>query len=95
LSIDLPYLVGWFLLLSSLVGFWRVKNWESAIRASNAHEPQSPEDIARDIAARRNIEQAFNIAPVEENERTSLGSPFTVPTQQEFAEADLRVAHLL
>ncbi|KAG1905319.1 uncharacterized protein F5891DRAFT_1162135 [Suillus fuscotomentosus] len=25
--------LGWFLLLSSLVGFWRVKNWESAIRA--------------------------------------------------------------
>ncbi|KAG2145289.1 uncharacterized protein EDB93DRAFT_1104750 [Suillus bovinus] len=87
--------VGWFLLLSSLVGFWRVKNWECAIRASNAHEPQSPEDIARDIATRRNIEQAFNIAPLEESERTSLGSPFTVTTQQEHAEAELRAAHLL
>ncbi|KAG1750198.1 hypothetical protein EDB19DRAFT_1629370 [Suillus lakei] len=87
--------LGWFLLLSSLVGFWRVKNWESAIRASNVHEPQSPEDIARDIATRRNIEQAFNIEPPEEDERTSLGSPFTVATQQELAEADLRAAHLL
>ncbi|KAG1804844.1 uncharacterized protein HD556DRAFT_1429019 [Suillus plorans] len=76
--------LGWFLLLSSLVGFWRVKNWESAIRASSAHEPQSPEDIARDIAARRNIEQAFDIAPLEET-----------TTQQEHAEADLRAAHLL
>lgn len=87
--------LGWFLLLSSLVGFWRVKNWESTIRASNVHEPQSPEDIARDIAARRHIEEAFNIAPLEEHERTSLGSPFTVQTQQELAEADLRAAHLL
>lgn len=87
--------LGWFLLLSSLVGFWRVKNWESAIRASNAHEPQSPEDIARDIAARRNIEQAFNIAPLEESEHTSLGSPFIVATQQEPAEPNLRAAHLL
>lgn len=86
--------LGWFLLLSSLVGFWRVKNWESAIRASSAHEPQSPEDIARDIAARRNIEQAFDIAPLEESEQTSLGSPFTATTQ-EHAEADLRAAHLL
>lgn len=64
--------LGWFLFLSSLVGFWRVKNWESAIRASNAHEPQSPEDIARDIAARRNIEQAFNIAPLAESEQANL-----------------------
>lgn len=87
--------LGWFLLLSSLVGFWRVKNWESAIRASNTHEPQSPEDIARDIAARRNIEQAFNIAPLEESEHTSLGSPFIVASQQEPAEANLRAAHLL
>ncbi|KAG2366984.1 hypothetical protein BDR07DRAFT_380746 [Suillus spraguei] len=64
--------LGWFLFLSSLIGFWRVKNWESAIRASNAHEPQSPEDIARDIAARRNIEQAFNIAPLTESEQANL-----------------------
>lgn len=93
-SVYLLRLAGWFLLLSSLVGFWRVKNWESAIRASSAHEPQSPEDIARDIAARRNIEQAFDIAPLEESEQTSLGSPFTATTQ-EHAEADLRAAHLL
>lgn len=86
--------LGWFLFLSSLIGFWRVKNWESAIRASNAHEPQSPEDIARDIAARRNIEQAFNIAPLTESERTSLGSPFTVTSQQEPTEANLRAAHI-
>ncbi|KAG1733658.1 uncharacterized protein EDB91DRAFT_636801 [Suillus paluster] len=82
--------LGWFLLLSSFVGFWRVKNWESAIRASNAHEPQSPEDIARDIATRRNLEQAFDILPPEENEHTSLGSTFAVPTQQELTDADLR-----
>ncbi|KAG0697390.1 hypothetical protein DFH29DRAFT_946695 [Suillus ampliporus] len=82
--------LGWFLLLSSFVGFWRVKNWESAIRASNTHEPQSPEDIARDIATRRNLEQAFHMAPHDEHERTSLGSPFAVPTQQELTDADLR-----
>ncbi|KAJ8582104.1 hypothetical protein M405DRAFT_831248, partial [Rhizopogon salebrosus TDB-379] len=84
--------LGWFLLLSSSISFWRVKNWESAIRASNAREPYSAEEIARDISTGRNIEQAFHIAPVDEPERTSLGSPFTLPTPRELTEADLRAA---
>ncbi|OAX39378.1 hypothetical protein K503DRAFT_769569 [Rhizopogon vinicolor AM-OR11-026] len=80
--------LGWFLLLSSLIGFWRVKNWESAIRASNGSH--SPGEIARDIGAVRNIEQA---SPIEEHERTSLGSPFfPLRTSRELTETDLRAA---
>lgn len=90
-----PRRAGWFLLLSSSISFWRVKNWESAIRASNAREPYSAEEITRDISTGRNIEQAFHIAPVEEPEHTSLGSPFTLPTPRELTEADLRAAGVL
>jgi hypothetical protein len=78
------------LLLSSAIGFWRVKNWESAIRASNARQPHSPEEITRDISTRRNIEQSLRTVPVEEHEHTSLGSLFSFPIPRELTEVDLR-----
>ncbi|OJA09453.1 hypothetical protein AZE42_02625 [Rhizopogon vesiculosus] len=86
--------LGWFLLLSSVIGFWRVKKWESAIRASSTRQPHSPEEIARDISTRRHIEQAFHIAPVEEHEHT-IGSTFALSTPRELTEADLRAAGAL
>ncbi|KAI0368702.1 hypothetical protein BV20DRAFT_969096 [Pilatotrama ljubarskyi] len=52
--------LGWFLLLSSCVGFYRVKRWESAIRvASLPAEPLTPEQRRHDEQVRRNIEAAF------------------------------------
>jgi len=57
-----------------------VKKWESAIRASNARELPSPDEITRDISVRRNIEQAFHIPQVEEHEPTSVGSPLSHTT---------------
>ncbi|KAJ8583752.1 hypothetical protein M405DRAFT_748137 [Rhizopogon salebrosus TDB-379] len=88
--------LGWFLLLSSSISFWRLKNWESSIRASTSRQSHSQEEIARDVATRRNIEQAFHIAPVEEHERTSLGSPFfALPASRESTETDSRAAYTL
>ncbi|KAI0768164.1 hypothetical protein BD413DRAFT_140679 [Trametes elegans] len=52
--------LGWFLLLSSSVGFYRVKRWETAIRfASLPAEPLTPEQRRHDEQVRRNIEAAF------------------------------------
>lgn len=31
--------VGWFILLTSLLGYWRVKRWERGIRNANNAEP--------------------------------------------------------
>ncbi|KAK7454626.1 hypothetical protein VKT23_011379 [Stygiomarasmius scandens] len=70
--------VGWFLLLSSTVGFWRVKRWENSIRSSassNASALPPPnqrnfltrEEVEQDIVMRRNLESVFGI-PFEEDE---------------------------
>ncbi|KAK0209042.1 hypothetical protein DFS33DRAFT_497696 [Desarmillaria ectypa] len=56
---------GWFLVLSSIVGFWRVKRWETSIRSTTTPErPQvtTREEVDRDIAVRRNLESVFGVA---------------------------------
>ncbi|KAJ7123336.1 metal homeostatis protein bsd2 [Mycena filopes] len=95
--------VGWFLLLSSFIGFWRIKRWESSIRASSA--PITAEDIERDIAVRRNLENVFGFSLGEEREqrqpvrRDENGTIVVIPTQELLEEArlarDLRAAGLL
>ncbi|KAF8207291.1 hypothetical protein K438DRAFT_1668702 [Mycena galopus ATCC 62051] len=93
--------VGWFLLLSSFIGFWRIKRWESSIRASST--PITAEDIERDAAIRRNIENVFGFSFSEEEQaRSARGSRRDengIPTQEHLEEArlarDLRAAGLL
>ncbi|KAI6016606.1 hypothetical protein BKA83DRAFT_4332455 [Pisolithus microcarpus] len=46
--------LGWFIFITLLIGFRRMKRWESSIRASNAQGSPTPEEIERDIATRRN-----------------------------------------
>ena len=38
-----PHFSGWFLLLTSVLSFWRVKRWERSIVASNPPEETQPE----------------------------------------------------
>jgi hypothetical protein len=64
--------IGWFLVLTSFLGYWRVKRWEYQILSANrsaasATTPatsarpavSSAEQLARDSAVRRNLEQLF------------------------------------
>ncbi|KAF8126985.1 hypothetical protein EV363DRAFT_1173453 [Boletus edulis] len=77
--------LGWFLLLSSLFGFWRIKHWETSIRASQARAPSTADETERDITTRRTIENA--VQPVE------LAFPqgeVHIPTREELNEARLR-----
>ncbi|KAJ7352543.1 hypothetical protein DFH08DRAFT_957323 [Mycena albidolilacea] len=102
--------VGWFLLLSSFIGFWRIKRWESSIRASS--QPITAEDIERDAAVRRNIESVFGFSFGDEERterrqqqapvpvrRDENGTVVVIPTQELLEEArlarDLRAAGLL
>ncbi|KAJ7170585.1 metal homeostatis protein bsd2 [Mycena crocata] len=97
--------LGWFLLLSSFIGFWRVKRWESSIRSTSA--PITAEDIERDAAVRRNIENVFGFSFGEEEghdrrqpvRRDENGTIVVIPTQELLEEArlarDLRAAGLL
>ena len=88
---------GWFLLLSSLIGFWRVKHWEASIRATQARGPPTAEEIERDIATRRTLENAFHLSGLEDYEAVLDES--ANPTPQELEEVrlrrDLRSAGLL
>ncbi|KAI0324654.1 hypothetical protein GY45DRAFT_1288566 [Cubamyces sp. BRFM 1775] len=94
--------LGWFLLLSSCVGFYRVKRWENAVRvASLPAEPLTAEQRRHDEQVRRNIEAAFGfvdldpeddedaddaMAGLDENERRRA---------RELAEAEMRLTRTL
>lgn len=76
--------LGWFLLLSSTISFWRVKRWESSIRSSttatNSVSPSNDsnpppgsrfltrEDVENDMAMRRNLATVFGINFEEEEQ---------------------------
>jgi hypothetical protein len=85
-------LPGWFLVLSSLISFWRVKRWESALRSPVA--PPTAEDLERDRAIRRNIENVFGIDFGEANERTRRASSSEAVVEARLTR-DLRAAGLL
>ncbi|KAG5644368.1 hypothetical protein DXG03_008596 [Asterophora parasitica] len=76
--------LGWFIFLTSVLGYARTKRWEHSVRAasdpsrsrSRAQESESPastapptvEAIERDIAIRRNIASVFGVAFEQEEE---------------------------
>lgn len=102
---------GWFLLLSSLIGFWRIKRWENGIRASAT--PPTAEEVERDRAVRRNLESVFGFNFDDEDEtrgrrryrneggvrEDATGNSVVIPSQAALEEArlnrDLRAAGLL
>ncbi|PPQ71189.1 hypothetical protein CVT24_010007 [Panaeolus cyanescens] len=51
--------LGWFLLLTSTIGFWRVKRWEQSVRTPPV--PPTAEEAERDRNIRRNLEEVFGI----------------------------------
>jgi len=62
--------IGWFLLLSSLLGFARVKRWERGIRTSSTPDPSTStaEDIARDAQVRHHLRHVFGVDLSQEDE---------------------------
>jgi hypothetical protein len=62
-------MTGWFLLLTSLIGYFRVKRFELSVRASRASPSSSSSsaaamsaaenDVERDVMLRRNFEGIF------------------------------------
>lgn len=74
--------IGWFVLITAVLGFWRVKRWERGIRQS-AHEAANPgppptaEELARERAVLNSIEQAFGLVGLvstEMNDRMRRGA---------------------
>ncbi|KAJ8521090.1 hypothetical protein ONZ45_g2161 [Pleurotus djamor] len=96
--------LGWFILLSSIIGFWRVKRWEKSIRAANQPpEPVTPEDIERDLAVRRNLLSVFGFGMPEAEQgpiptgpanagvtrEDENGNVIVIPSQEALEEARL------
>jgi len=91
---------GWFLLLTSFLGYWRVKRWERQILRSAT--PPPPEAIERDRVVRQNLERIFGMTAVlsarewdiERGDRDPLpDAPLSAEEQQ--LRDSLRAAGLL
>lgn len=52
--------VGWFIFMSSLLGFWRVKRWESSIRASHPRVI-TPEEQQQEREVFTNLQTALGV----------------------------------
>jgi Protein of unknown function (DUF2370) len=54
--------LGWFILITSFLGFWRVKQWERGVQRSvmTDREP-TPEELMRDAQTIRHIQHAFGL----------------------------------
>ncbi len=90
--LTLVIFTGWFLVLSSLIGFWRVKRWEQVLRTPAA--PPTPEDLERERAVRRNFQDVFGIYLGEEEEERNRRPANSAEAEARLAR-DLRAAGLI
>lgn len=72
--------IGWFVLLTSLMGYWRVKRWEHGVVRASAETAQSrqptEEELAQDAAILANIERVFGLVSTRADQmRHDLGLP--------------------
>ncbi|KZV61733.1 hypothetical protein PENSPDRAFT_618809 [Peniophora sp. CONT] len=103
--------VGWFLLLTSIIGYVRVKRFELSIRAATRQGggQYTPEEATRENALRRNLEEVFGISisaeerAQQEQQQQQAPAPAAISPERhaeiDAAEArlerDLRAAGLL
>ncbi|QRV87891.1 metal homeostatis protein bsd2 [Ceratobasidium sp. AG-Ba] len=72
--------IGWFVLLTSLMGYWRVKRWEHGVMRASAETAQSrqptEEEVAHDAAILANIERVFGLVTSRADQmRQGMGIP--------------------
>ncbi|KLO17153.1 hypothetical protein SCHPADRAFT_868676 [Schizopora paradoxa] len=67
--------LGWFLLLSSVLGFIRAKRWERSIRESANPQPApSPEAIAQEMQVREHLRNVFGIEMVDDDVEAAVAA---------------------
>ncbi|KAG6898217.1 hypothetical protein C0992_003329 [Termitomyces sp. T32_za158] len=85
--------LGWFIFLSSLIAYVRLKRWERSIRAPPSPAVASPEVVERDREIRRNLASVFGIAfEDEEAAEGGRGRRVDQRTREEVAAQDARLA---
>ncbi|RPD67106.1 hypothetical protein L226DRAFT_529496 [Lentinus tigrinus ALCF2SS1-7] len=84
--------IGWFILLTSLLSFWRVKRWERGILSSQDETPApaTPEERARSAAIIHSIERVFGLQGLADGSliRQGLGFPGAVQHEMEVADEE-------
>jgi hypothetical protein len=69
--------VGWFLLLTSVLSFWRVKRWERSILNSSIREPDSAQAEGRNAAIVARLEGAFGLHGISNGSLLRQGFSFS------------------
>ncbi|KAG6900225.1 hypothetical protein C0993_001294 [Termitomyces sp. T159_Od127] len=83
--------LGWFVFLSSLIAYIRIKRWERSIRSPPAPAPApSPDVVERDREIRRNLASVFGIA--FDDEERHEGRTVDPRTREEAEAQDARLA---
>ena len=92
---DFRRLSGWFVLLSSIIGFWRVKRWERSVRTPVV--PPIVEQVEADSSVRRNVEHVLGISFVQpsEDNQSRVHQEESSSSAQARLTRDLRAAGLL
>lgn len=86
---DLVY-QGWFILLTSLLGFWRVKRWERGILASQREaQPSQPRD--QPISQ---FDRLFNLHAISRGDLFRQGFGFGTRAEAAEAETDHALARV-
>lgn len=86
-------MIGWFILLTSLLGFWRVKRWERSILSTQQGDhpvaSASPADEARNSAIVQRVESVFWLRSSTTPRSSGFGFPGTRGHRSRFIHADL------
>ena len=93
-----PRHAGWFILLTSLLGFWRVKRWERGILSSqdDVSVPSPTADgVPRSSALIHSIERAFGLQGLSDGTllRQGLGFPGAMHHELEVIEEEEEQPH--
>jgi len=75
--------IGWFILLTSILGFWRVKRWERGVFTSQQNNPNSaPGQQARDPAFVSQFERTFGLRGISRTDLFRQGFGFGRRSQE-------------
>jgi len=87
--------IGWFILLTSLLSFWRVKRWERSILNSSTRESSTPQNAVHDAALIARLEHAFGLRGLSDGSllRQGLGLARTPPASEP-SQPDQELANL-
>ncbi|KAJ7498787.1 hypothetical protein FB451DRAFT_1334411 [Mycena latifolia] len=68
--------IGWFILLTSVLGFWRVKRWERGVLASQRENPGAPPPVQSNSPFMTQFERGFGLRGMSRSDLFRQGFGF-------------------